>query len=106
LLASLFYLSLGGAQLPLRLLLFLDEKVTKKSSHPGCFFAAQALCAANQLKPKARSFCRPLSHKAFRSGKITNAFASRTAQLVLPPFARSCPSDGFWTEPTFCYYEQ
>jgi hypothetical protein len=51
-------------------------KSNQKSSHPGGFLAAQALCAANQLKPKARSFCRPLSHKAFRSGKITNAFAA------------------------------
>ena len=50
-----------------------------KSSHPGGFFAAQALCAANQVKPKARSFCH------------------RTARLVLPDFARSCPYDGLGT---------
>jgi len=54
-----------------------------KSSHPGGFFAAQALCAANQVKPKARSFCH------------------RTARLVLPDFARSCPYDGLSTEPRF-----
>jgi hypothetical protein len=38
--------------------------------------AAQALYAANQVKPKARSFCHLLSHKATASGKITNAFAA------------------------------
>ncbi len=47
----------------------------------GCFFAAQALCAANQIKPKARSFCRRLSHNATASGKITNAFAAAQATL-------------------------
>jgi len=59
----------------------LDQKVTKKSSHTGCFFALLALCAANQVKPKARSFCRLLSRNAIASGKITNAFA--TAPSIL-----------------------
>jgi hypothetical protein len=60
---------------------FLDEKVTKKSSHTGCFFAAQALCAAKPVKPRARSFCRLLSRKATASGKITNARATTQPNL-------------------------
>jgi hypothetical protein len=70
--------------------LFLDEK-NQKSSHTGCFFATQALCAANQVKPKARSFCRRLSHRATASGKITNAFATarpRLFYLISPEAAR------------------
>jgi hypothetical protein len=70
--------------------LFLDEK-NQKSSHPGCFFAAQALCAANQLKPKARFFCLLLSRKAHASGKITNAFAAAQSHLfylISPEAAR------------------
>jgi hypothetical protein len=60
--------------------LFLDEK-NKKSSQTGCFFAAQALCAAKPVKPRARSFCRLLSHKATASGKITNARAAAQSSL-------------------------
>ncbi|MDB5001968.1 MAG: hypothetical protein JWQ34_193 [Mucilaginibacter sp.] len=53
--------------------------------------AAQALCATNQIKPKARSFCRLLSHKAIASGKITNAFAAARPTLfylISPEAAR------------------
>ncbi|WP_429383115.1 hypothetical protein [Mucilaginibacter sp. UYCu711] len=57
------------------------KKVTKKSSHPGGFSAAQALCAAKPVKPKARSFCPILSRKATASGKITNAFAAAQPSL-------------------------
>ncbi|MES2376425.1 MAG: hypothetical protein V4553_07595 [Bacteroidota bacterium] len=67
------------------------KKVTKKSSHTEGFFAAQALCAANQVKPKARSFCRLLPHRACASGKITNAFATthpRLFYLISPEAAR------------------
>ncbi|NNU34320.1 hypothetical protein HK413_09475 [Mucilaginibacter sp. S1162] len=66
-------------------------KSNQKSSHTGGFFAAQALCAANQLKPKARSFCRLLSRKATPSGKITNAFATARPTLfylISPEAAR------------------
>jgi hypothetical protein len=71
-------------------LLFLDKK-KQKSSHTRGFFAAQALCAANQVKPKARSFCPLLSHLATASGKITNAFATarpRLFYLISPEAAR------------------
>jgi hypothetical protein len=68
------------------LLFSLMKKVTKKSSHPGGFSAALALCAANQVKPKARSFCRRLSHKACASGnpdsyRDTNARATARPNL-------------------------
>ena len=43
--------------------------------------SAQALYAANQIKPKARSFCRLLSRIAAASGKITNAFAAARPNL-------------------------
>jgi hypothetical protein len=69
---------------------FLDEKVTKNQVIRDAS-AAQALCAANQIKPKARSFCRLLSHKAIASGKITNAFAAAQAYLfylISPEAAR------------------
>ncbi|NNU34556.1 hypothetical protein HK413_11450 [Mucilaginibacter sp. S1162] len=81
---------------------FLDEKVTKKSSHPGGFSAAQALCAAKPAKPRARSFCRPLSRRARASGKITNARTAAQAHL----FYRLSPEAARMTirkEPTFSY---
>ncbi len=71
---------------------FLDEKVTKKSSHPEGFLPHLALCAANQLKPKARSFCRYRSMHRFRQNY--QCLCSRTPKLVLPDFVRSCPYDG------------
>jgi hypothetical protein len=81
-------------------------KSNQKSSHPGGFFAAQALCAANQLKPKARSFCRLLSHRAPASGKITNVFtAARPClfYLISPEAARMTALS---IEPIFLSYEQ
>ena len=42
---------------------------------------AQGPFPANQVKPRARSFCRLLSRRANASGKITNALA--TAQPTL-----------------------
>jgi hypothetical protein len=53
--------------------------------------AAHALCAAKQLKPKARFFCLLLSRKAHASGKITNAFAAAQSHLfylISPEAAR------------------
>jgi hypothetical protein len=62
-----------------------------KSNQTGCFFAAQALCAAKPEKPRARSFCPLLSHKAYASGKITNALAAAQSNLfyrISPKAAR------------------
>jgi hypothetical protein len=68
--------------------LFLDEK-NQKSSHSGGFLAAQALCAANQIKPKARSFCPNTTSPSLC--KITNAFAAARPilfYLISPEAAR------------------
>jgi hypothetical protein len=64
-------------------------KRTKNQVIRDASFAAQALCAANQIKPKARSFCP--SHTKPRFGKITNAFATaqpRLFYLISPEAAR------------------
>jgi len=73
----------------------LDTKVTKKSSHQECFFAARGLRRANQEKPCAAIF---LPHcvraKATASVKSCYALPRRTALPVFPGFTRSCPADG------------
>jgi hypothetical protein len=66
-------------------------KRTKNQVIREASFAAQALYAANQAKPKARSFCRLLSRRATASGKITNAFATARPTLfylISPEAAR------------------
>jgi hypothetical protein len=49
--------------------------------------AAQALCAARSVKPRARSFCRLLSRIATALGEITNARAAAQPNL----FSRLSP---------------
>jgi hypothetical protein len=78
-------------------LFFFLIKRTKNQVIREASFAAQALCA-KAVKPRARSFCRRLSHSASASGnpdsyRDTNARAAAQSHLVLPPFARSCPYD-------------
>jgi hypothetical protein len=66
-------------------------KKQQKIKSSGRLLAAQALCAANQVKPKARSFCRLWSRRATPPGKITNAFAAarpRLFYLISPEAAR------------------
>jgi hypothetical protein len=67
-------------------------KSNQKSSHPGCFFAAQGLCPANQSKPRAASFCA-ISLKPISLAKDAMPFAVAPTHHVLPFFTQSRPAD-------------
>ncbi|MCC8424116.1 hypothetical protein [Mucilaginibacter sp. UR6-11] len=73
-----------------RALFFSLMKRTKNQVRRDASLPHLALCAANQIKPKARSFCRRLP-QALASGKITNAFAGTQPclfYLISPEAAR------------------
>jgi hypothetical protein len=71
------------------------KKVTKKSSHPGCFFLRTGQLPCKAGKTKVWSFCPLLSQKALASGKITNALAAAQATMFYRLSPRSRPFDGF-----------
>jgi len=74
----------------------LDQKVTKKSSQPKCFFAAEGLCPANQAKPHTQKFCALASPAhPIASAKLAFPLQPGMATIVLPDFGRSSLADGF-----------
>ena len=69
----------------------LDQKVTKNQVILDASLPHLALCAANKVKPKARSFLPLVVAQAIASGKITNAFAAAQPTLfylISPEAAR------------------
>jgi hypothetical protein len=70
------------------------KKVTKKSSHTGCFFAAQGHMRCKAGKTSGPVLLPPVVAQGPALQAKLPMPVQRTAHLVLPPFTRSCPYDG------------
>jgi hypothetical protein len=73
---------------------FLDKKVTKKSSQQIGFFAAQAFALQIGQNHGCNYFALLRSHFPDASAKTCYASAAAQASIVLPAFTRSLPADG------------